>query len=73
MVHALCGIYQNHFGMPARAGMLGEVNHLACGFDPNFFAGLALFVVDLFLRFFVQRPIQFQCHGLGHEHAQIRV
>ena len=51
--------------------MLGEVDHLSRGFYADFFAGLTLLVVDLFLRLFVQRPIQFECHCLGHEHAQI--
>ena len=49
--------------------MLGEVDHLARGFDADFFAGFALLVVDLFLRLFVQGPIQFECHCLRHEYA----
>ncbi len=68
MVHALRGIDQHHFGVATRSGVLGEVNHFAHCVYANFFAGFS-FIFNLFLRLFVQRPIQFKCYCLRHEHT----
>jgi len=38
---------------------------------PDELAGLALLVVDLFLRALIQRPAQLHRQGLGHEHTQV--
>jgi hypothetical protein len=51
--------------------LLAEGHHVARGFDANFFAGLALFVVEVFLRFLVQGPAQFKRQSFGHERAQV--
>jgi hypothetical protein len=49
---------------------LGKSQQIAHGLNANFFAGLALFVVNVFLRFFRQGPVQGQHVGFGHQHAQ---
>ena len=50
---------------------MAKVQHLAHGVHPNLSAGLALFVVDLFIGFFTQRPPSDQRFGLGHQYPEV--
>ena len=73
VVHALGRKNQHHLGVATGACELREGNGFTRGIDLDFLAGLALFGVQVFLGFLVQRPAQGQRQRLGHQHAQIGV
>ena len=70
-VHLLCRVDQHHLAAPARAGALGKFDGIAHGVDADLAAGLALFVIDIGLGLFAQRPGQLQQGGFRHQHTQI--
>jgi hypothetical protein len=72
-VHPLGRVNQHHLAVGSSARGLGEAQQVAHGFHANLFAGFAFLVVNVFLRFFRQRPVQGQHVGFGHQHAQIGV
>ena len=71
MVHVLCRKHQNHLAVASRAGALGELNGLLHVVHADFFAGLALFVIQVRLAFFVQWPAQLQHGQLRHQNTQV--
>ena len=73
MVHTLCWVDQHGFAATPTCGALGELDRVAHGVDADFFARLALFVVDISLRLLGQRPTQFNHHRFGHQNTKIGV
>jgi hypothetical protein len=71
VVHALGREDQDRLAAPSGIGALRKLHRIAHGFDPDFFAGFAFFVVNVGLRLFRQRPAQFHHLGFGHQHGQI--
>ena len=70
-IHALGRINQHGLSQIAATGALDKFDGSAHGLDADFFAGLAFFVADFFLRFFVQRPALFQRLHFGHQYVQV--
>ena len=73
VVHALCGVDQHGFATATAGGALGKLDRVAHGVDADFFAGFALFVVNVSLRLLGQRPAEFHHHGFGHQNAKVGV
>jgi hypothetical protein len=63
--------FGHHFAAIARARHIAKLQHIAHGFNTNLTAGFTLFVVNLFLRLFTQRPCSFNHFCLGHQHPEV--
>ena len=70
-VHLLGRVNHHHFAALARARQMAKLQHFAQRLHPNLAAGLTLFVINLFLRLFAQRPCSFNHFGLGHQHPEV--
>lgn len=71
MVHLLGRVDQHGLAFAACRCALRKLHRIAHGFDADLSAGLALFVVDIGLGLFRQRPAQRHHLHLGHQHAQV--
>ena len=71
VVHALGRKNQDRLASPPRTGALRKLHRIAHGFNADFLAGLAFFIVNLALRLFTEWPAKAQHNGLRHQHAQV--